>query len=144
MAEQMPIIDREVLQRIATTRLEEARALEQSRHYLGAIYLGGYAVECWLKVAICNTLDWPGLYATFKSHDLAYLLLHSGLGRRIEVATTVGESFRKIRGMWPKDRGVELRYHDPSSYGRNQASQFLRWVIDDEVGVVPWLRKQAL
>lgn len=144
MYEPTPIVDRDLLERIAATRLAEAQALERSQHYLGAIYLGGYAVECWLKVAICSTLDWSGLYATCKSHDLAYLLLHSGLRRRIETAAGVGESFRKIRGIWPEDRGTLLRYCDPSLYDRDQAGSFLRWVVDDSIGVVPWLRKQVL
>ena len=100
--EAKPIIDKGLLQRIGQSRLKEARVLENAGHNLGAIYLAGYAVECWLKVAICHALDWECLYSTFKSHDLTHLLLHSGLIRRIEGAAAINTSFKKISGMnWP-------------------------------------------
>jgi HEPN domain-containing protein len=141
--ESKPIVEKDVLRRLAESRLNEAQALDRAGHYQGAIYLAGYAVECWLKVAICQTLDWEGLHETFKSHDLKHLLLHSGLVRRIDKASAVSRSFKQIIGMWPKDGGVELRYRDPQSYSEEQARVFLQWVTGEKEGVVPWLCGQV-
>jgi HEPN domain-containing protein len=141
--EAKPIIDKDQLRQIGDTRLAEARALLEAGHFSGAIYLAGYAVECWLKVAICHALDWEGLYETFKSHDLKHLLLHSGLIRRVEQAAEVSASFKKITGMWPKDRGEWLRYNPPESYTAKQAEAFLNWVDGEKEGVIPWLSAQT-
>ena len=138
-----PIIDRDLLRRLAETRLREARALAHEGHHQGAIYLAGYAVECWLKAVICHTLDWEGLHETFRTHDLKSLLLHSGLFRRIVSEPRVHSSFNKIVGMWPRDGGVELRYRDPQSYSEEQANVFLHWVDGKTEGVVPWLSEQV-
>lgn len=142
-AESKPIVKKDVLRRLAETRLHEASALKRAGYYQAVIYLAGYAVECWLKVAICHTLDWQGLHETFKSHDLKHLLLHSGLVRRIDEAAMVSRSFKRITGMWPKDGGVELRYRDPSLYTEEQARVFLQWVASEKEGVVPWLSGQV-
>jgi HEPN domain-containing protein len=138
-----PIINKDLLRRLAESRLDEARALAQEGHYQGAIYLAGYAVECWLKVAICHTLDWEGLHETFRTHDLKSLLLHSGFIHRIATQSVVHGNFNKIVGMWPKDGGVELRYRDPDSYSKDQAKVFLHWIADNAEGVIPWLSEQV-
>lgn len=138
-----PIINRDLLRRLAETRLDEARALAREGHFQGAIYLAGYAVECCLKVAICHTLDWEGLHETFRTHDLKSLLLHSGFIHRIVSQSVVHSNFKKIVGMWPKDGGEELRYRDPRFYSEPHANVFLHWVADNAEGVVPWLSKQV-
>lgn len=138
-----PIIYRDVLLRLAESRLGEARALASQGFHQGAIYLAGYSVECWVKLAICHTLNWEGLHETFRTHDLKSLLLHSGFLHRIVDQPIVHGSFNKIVGMWPKDGGVELRYRDPKSYDESQARDFLRWVASKREGVVPWLSSQV-
>ena len=137
------IIKEDLLRRLAESRLREANALYSSGHYQGAIYLAGYAVECWLKVAICRAMDWDELYDTFKQHDLMFLLRHSGLVRRINDAPKVNSNFSQIMGIWFWDSKIELRYRDPDSYSADQAKDFLRWVADKTEGVVPWLSKQV-
>ena len=138
-----PIISRDVLQQLAETRFKEANALYKAGYFHGAIYTAGYAVECWLKVAICARLDWDELYDTFKEHDLNFLLLHSGLFRPMKEVLKVLSSFVQISGMWFWDRGTELRYCTPDLYGEDQAKDFLQWVSNETEGVVPWIRAQA-
>ena len=137
------IIKKDLLRRLAESRLREANALYSAGYYQGAIYLAGYAVVCWLKVAICRALDWDELYDTFKRHDLMFLLRHSGLFRRISDAPKVNINFRKIMAIWFWDNKVELRYCDPDSYSADRAKHFLHWVADKTEGVVPWLSKQV-
>jgi hypothetical protein len=78
---------------IAKARLDDARALNASSRFDGAIYLGGYAVEIALKVKICRTLAWTEFpsnrsefqdYGSFKTHDLDVLLHLSGEEKKIK------------------------------------------------------------
>ncbi len=137
------IVQKDVLRRLAESRLQEANALYEAGHYHGAIYLAGYAVECWLKVAICDTLDWDELYDTFRQHDLMFLLRHSGLVRRIIEVPEVNSNFNRIIEVWFWEHSVELRYRDPDSYSADQAKDFLHWVEDKTEGAVPWLSRQV-
>ncbi|MFH0980964.1 MAG: hypothetical protein V2A79_05445 [Planctomycetota bacterium] len=125
--------------------------LLRAGHYAGAIYLAGYAVECYLKAAICAALDWDELHGTFKSHDLEVWLLHSGLERRMGApeAAQVRESFGKITGVWilegtdgSKDSKKNIRYRDPFDVTEEDARKFMYWVYDPHAGVVPWVRRQ--
>lgn len=75
-------------------RLKEAEALIKAKHYDGAYYLLGYAIEIGLKKRICRTLRWLDGYPstekefsnfkTFKTHDLDVLLQLSGVKDRIK------------------------------------------------------------
>lgn len=129
---------RSVLEKVAAARLKEARALKKAGCYAGAVYLAGYAVECWLKVAICKALDCLEMPRTFRSHDLDVLLLHSGLVRRIDREPGVSENFGRISGVWAES----IRYEDPKSFDEAQVDDFFRWVCGRHDGVVTWVRKQ--
>src|SRR5947209_2028228 len=88
-----------VWRRIQRTRLMnmlpqagEAKALFKSRHYDGAAYLCGYAVEIALKARVCRHLKWNGFpenkgesrwSQALKTHDLDALLELSGVQTRI-------------------------------------------------------------
>lgn len=83
------------LQKIASARLRDARALFAAKRYDGAVYICGYAVELALKTRICKTLKWSGYPATskeferlhsFKVHDLDVLLRLSGKERSVKAA----------------------------------------------------------
>ncbi len=136
------LIDRVELEDLGDARLQDAKALLATGRYSAAIYLAGYAVECYLKVAICARLDWKALYPTFKIHDLDVLLLHSGLESRISAAPKVEDSFKQIVGMWKMDGRDNIRYKDPNSLSKGSAQDFLQWVDDPERGVVPWVKAQ--
>ncbi len=135
------IIERDVLREVGDARLREAQALLQAKCSAGAVYLGGYAAECYLKLAICVTLDWDALRGMFKTHDLEGLLLYSGLFARLRANPTVQESFAKIVEMWVVEGENSTRYRKPSEFDEANAILFLHYVNDPEKGVVPWLRR---
>ena len=81
------------LRKIANARLKDAEILFKSRRYDGALYLGGYAIELWLKSRICKTLQWAEFPSTtkefrnlssFKTHDLDILLKLSGVEKKVK------------------------------------------------------------
>ena len=137
-----PVIERKPLETLATSRLKESQALRKARCYAGAVYLQGCAVECYLKAVICKTLDSDNLPATFMTHDLDLLLLHSGLARRIRSVPRVHESFGKILKVWTMEGKNAIRYRSPQDFKENDARDFSRWVSHRSEGVVPWLKKQ--
>lgn len=46
--------DRRILLGASRRRLEDAQALSDAKRWTGAMYLGGYAIECSLKALICQ------------------------------------------------------------------------------------------
>ncbi|MCH8917365.1 MAG: HEPN domain-containing protein [Proteobacteria bacterium] len=123
---------------IADARLREAEVLLKAGHFASAIYLAGYSVECYLKMAICVTLGWDELLGTFKTHDLEGLLAHSGFDSELRKDPQVKANFMKIVGVWVPD---SIRYGRPSDLDEKAASLFMKYVADAKTGVVPWLRK---
>lgn len=135
------IIDRDVIKRVAIIRLQEARKLYSVKMYTGTIYLAGYSVECYLKLAICKILDIDRLPGTFMTHDLEALILHAGLSKRILRDHDVHDNFAKLRTMWTMTGKDVIRYKDPKSMKQDDAKEFLSWVAGNK-GVVTWLKKQ--
>jgi HEPN domain-containing protein len=43
-----------VLLHVSNERLKDATILLKQKRYNGAVYLGGYVIECLLKAAICE------------------------------------------------------------------------------------------
>lgn len=136
-----PIIPRKALEEIAEARLLEAETLRKAGHYAAAIYLAGFAVECYLKAAICATLHWNELRETFKTHDLESLMLHSGSDSKLRKNSPLVESFAKIRETWALDRPDSIRYRRPADFKKKDAELFMQYVSDPATGIVPWLRK---
>lgn len=132
------VIRRDTLVEIADARLREAEVLLKAGHFASAIYLAGYSVECYLKMAICVTLGWDELLGTFKTHDLEGLLAHSGFDSELRKDPQVKANFMKIVGVWVPD---SIRYGRPSDLDEKAASLFMKYVADAKTGVVPWLRK---
>ena len=100
------VITRDVLREIAESRLDEAKALLDTGHFGAGVYLAGYAVECYLKVAVCFTLRWDALLATFRVHDLEGLLLYSGFDRELRANTRVYDNFAKVQAIWKMEGGI--------------------------------------
>ena len=135
------IISREVLREVGDARLAEAEVLLRAGRYAGSIYLAGYAVECYLKVAVCVTLRWDALLETFKVHDLEGLLLHSGFDGDLRATDAVHDNFVKITAIWKFEGHDSIRYRRPREFDKPSATAFLHYVCDPTTGVVPWLRR---
>ena len=133
---------RELLERLGEARIKDAEALLERGRHVAAIYLAGYAVECYLKAAIYATLDWEELYSTFAVHDLDGLLLYSGLSKKIDAHPQVRDTFRRIVGEWQMGRSESVRYRDPNKHSEADGRAFLDWVLNPRDGVLPWVKGQ--
>lgn len=133
------IIERELLLAIADGRLEDAGVLFRAGRYSAAVYLGGHAVECYLKAAICRKLDLDELPEVFAIHDLELLLLFSGLTRHIVSEGAVHRAFQQLQGVWKLGLRENVRYDDPSKYNQYDAESFLNWVNE----VVKWVKPKT-
>jgi len=84
---------------LAKERLEEANILCTNEKYAGAFYLAGYSIELMLKAKICKHFDIDNLFdeqcsiygvsqvrKALKTHDIAVLLIFSGLQSKLEEA----------------------------------------------------------
>lgn len=144
-----PLLSREDLVTVGEARLGEGILLQERGHYAAAIYSAGLSVECFLKGAVCKSLDWDHLLAGFKSHDLEGLLRYSGFDRQLRAEPDIVESFNRLAQRWAgkedssdREEPGSVRYKLPSVYDEGKADEFMKWVIDSETGVVPWLRSR--
>lgn len=129
------IIRRESLTEVADGRLLDADALLEAGRFAAAVYVSGYAVECYLKAAICKTLDLDDLPGTFAVHDLEVLLFYSGLNRRIQGDPPAHYAFNQLRDVWSE----RVRYDDPKRYSRPEAESVISWVKE----VVRWIKPKT-
>jgi hypothetical protein len=102
-------------------RLEDARILHDQKRWTGAIYLGGYAVECSLKSLICYEEEKSNFKDTriFKKgsqgsslHNLTTLLNALPVVQRaiqLDRTGTYREAWNLVSAVWRND---ELRYSD--------------------------------
>ena len=137
---------RKELQKIAITRLREAKVLYNNGLYDGAVYMCGYVVEAALKARICKHLqmkqylDTGDLKNVFLSHDFDRLLLLSGLKNRINLANRRGTNLFKhwsILTTWTPD----MRYAVVGTYTKQYAEDIIRALEDSNDGFLVWIRK---
>ena len=131
---------------LADTRLKEADLLCANGYCDGAFYLGGYAIELYLKARICEIIDVKNLYVsshikdtdlsrTFYTHKLDRLLLLSGL-------YTIFENERKNNTAITKHWSIVSQWKEAKRYdsaGTNlysDVSQFLNSVK----AMLQWIR----
>ena len=126
-----------VLKKLVQIRLDDAKALLNTRFTArlnGAIYLGGYAVECAIKARICNERGEAFLRNDDKTHDLAVLFdrlkendnaLQEDINRKIKL--------KQIANEW----NVELRYkirilnHSEVSRFLDYVEEFVQWLSEN-------------
>ena len=80
----VPVVAHHDLMALADMRLAEARALQNGRHYSGAFYLAGYAVELGIKSIIARDKFrgvWPekDQFRAGYTHNLEDLMQIAGL-----------------------------------------------------------------
>jgi hypothetical protein len=128
---------RNVFAQAAIQRLRDSRMLLKARRYIGAMYLGGYVIECFLKFLICNRYDvehledweWQVAKRTgrkpdatgAKGHLLEALLEHAGLLEIIRGNAQAYQLFRTVNSQWY----VGLRYYAGQG-SVEDASRFLK------------------
>jgi hypothetical protein len=117
-------------------RLEDALSLHGCNRWWGAIYLGGYAIECSLKSLICyeeqrnnfkETLVFQNGLQGASLHNLAMLFNKiPSLRRTISLDRTgkYKDAWRVIESTWVNG---ELRYSDKSG-NKSDSTQFIEAV----------------
>lgn len=122
--------DRRIQLGASRRRLEDARELHQQKRWSGAMYLGGYAIECSLKSLICyeerknNFKDTQVFKNGLKAADLHNLtkLLDCLTSLQRDIATdrtnTYRDAWNVVSAAWRND---ELRYSD--KLGNEQESK---------------------
>lgn len=127
---------RNVYEAAARERLKDSRALQDAGRYIGAVYIGGYAIECYLKMLICSRYDFEHLedfeeaiekrtgrhpqLSSARGHQLEVLLDYSGLKDVIRTEKEVYHAFR-IVNEWTE----ALRYYDGNGT-TEQCNPFLK------------------
>lgn len=135
-------MNRDDFQRLAETRLEDAKALLKAGRFDAAYYLGGYAVECALKALICATtrqFDFPPKDARdYYTHDLVALLTIAGLKNSLTEAL---RDNRRLDEYWNvvKDWKEDWRYRSEGAGAERAARELIEAISDPEHGVLRWL-----
>jgi hypothetical protein len=122
--------DRRILLGASRRRLEDAQILAAGQRWAGAMYVGGYAIECSLKALLChlkrvnNLKDISSFQTNEKgmlSHNLQQLLRElPEVQRSIEMDRTGGykDAWKYICDVWNTNH---LRYWDKQ--GEQQAGE---------------------
>jgi HEPN domain-containing protein len=136
-------MNRNDLQRLATTRLREARILFKSGEPSGAYYLAGYAIECALKACIAKGTqrhDFPDKERVQKSfvHQPSELVKIANLYGESQLAMRQNpalEASWNIISKWSE----RSRYQ---SWSRTDAKALIDAVSRRGNGVLPWIRQR--
>lgn len=113
--------------------LADARFLLRHQRWHSATYLGGYALECLLKVAVCAYLNVDRLPREYEVHDLLLLLNRAGLAERLRGAPPVRTKFYHLIEDWSTD----LRYS-----GKVVSAKGARRFFADLEVVLQWFNEQ--
>ncbi|MBV8565294.1 MAG: HEPN domain-containing protein, partial [Methylobacteriaceae bacterium] len=109
------------LKALADTRLSEAMLLLEGKHYSGAYYLAGYAVECGIKAIIAASFK-SGVIPSGRfvervySHDLKQLMALAGLSDLIDAACRASSDLEAnwaLVALWSEASRYEII--DPSA-----------------------------
>ena len=108
-----------LLLHVANERLKDAIILLKQKRYNGAIYLGGYVIECLLKAAICVHLNRDNLPAIYRIHELIDLLSFAGLLPLLQTERRIFQRFTTV-ATW----NVTIRYYG-RKFNPQEAKRFL-------------------
>lgn len=87
---------KEILQKLAETRFEEAKVLLDNKFYEGCNYLLGYVIELALKARICMLLndDYPESILGYKNHKFIELFYLAGLRKELDLKRNIDDDFK--------------------------------------------------
>lgn len=126
------------LRLVAQARLHDFHALKKAGQYAGAVYMGRFVIEIYLKCLICKQLKKQRLPELFHSHDLNGLLYYSGWKEELERDEQRKDIFQKINGC----KVDMLRYQNPNAVTESTCNDWDKWLNDVEGGLVPWLQSK--
>src|SRR5438067_381630 len=137
-------MNRDGFQRLAISRLADARALLRTKRWSGAYYVAGYAVECGLKSCVlARVASTPELLFDDRrfsekcwTHNLEELLRLAGIRADFDLASTADVD---LYDNWAivKDWRETSRYvNEPKS----RAQDLYKAIADKKHGVFAWVR----
>ena len=134
-------MNRNDFQRLAGTRIREAKALFKAGEFSGAYYLAGYAVECALKACYAKSVqrhDFPDkrVRQVF-THDPVELTRLAGLNDELQMAV---RSSRNFAAAWE----VVCKWSEDSRYtvsARQDAEALFDAINRRKDGVLPWVKR---
>jgi HEPN domain-containing protein len=135
-------MNRADLQKLANTRIREARVLFGAGEYSGAYYLAGYAVECALKACIAKDVkrfDFPNKNVQkIFTHKLNELIVLSGLKDELHSATRSNLKFSAgwdLVEKWTEESRYSVRTKD-------DAEAIIEAITRTKDGVLPWIKRR--
>lgn len=134
-------MNRQDLQNLALTRLEEVEVLLNNHQYSGAYYLSGYVIECALKACIAKQtqeFDFPDKKNVMDSytHDLEKLVKVAKLDK--ELKSLLDDPNFSLRWSMIKDWSEESRYQ---THSQQKALDIYLAITDPTHGVLQWLQQ---
>jgi HEPN domain-containing protein len=134
-------LNRQDLQNLALTRLEEVEVLLNNHKYSGAYYLSGYVIECALKACIAKQtqeFDFPDKKTVMDSytHDLEKLVKVAKLDK--ELKSLLNDANFSLRWLEVRDWSEESRYQ---THNRQKALDIYSAITDPTHGVLQWLQQ---
>ena len=134
-------MNRNELQRLAGTRIREAKTLFKAGEYSGAYYLAGYAVECALKACYAKEVkrhDFPDKRVRdVFTHDLERLIILAGLKDELKAARKLNSGFRAAWD-FASEWSEESRY---SVWTKEDAETIIEAVNRRKDGVLSWVKR---
>lgn len=117
---------------IAKMRLGDSFVLLKGKRFHGAIYLVGYSVECALKWAVTRRNEQVYLPAELETHDLEWLLKHSGLANDLQRDQEIQILFSALIDEWGPAGRYDAGTLDPKAATRlyNQIREVYSWIIE--------------
>jgi hypothetical protein len=137
-------LNRDKLQNLADSRIEEAGVLLQSKHWTGAYYLTGLGVECALKACLARAVqqhDFPdkNFINEAYTHKLEKLAkLDPEFWRQLE---TERQASVKLASNW----STVFQWNDENRYGvveRPEATSLYEAATEPVSGVMEWIRRR--
>ena len=133
------------LRDLAEDRLKDFQVLRKNARYHGAVYLAFYAIELYLKYAICVLVKGDKLHKLLHHHRLWDLMYFTGLEKAMETeAPARFESFKAIAGQKDQEKYLkpdDIRYSIQEDY-KEDCGNWDLWLNDVEKGIIPWLREK--
>jgi HEPN domain-containing protein len=137
-------VNRAELQKLATDRIADAKALLAAKRWSGAYYLAGYAVECGLKACVLAHVERTGII--FEDRKYAEKCWTHDLGELLRLADLQG-SFDAAAGADPqlsKNWDVVKDWTESSRYRRTpkaRAERLYDAITDKQHGVLSWIKR---
>ena len=146
------------IKRLAHERLQEAVILCNNDKYDGAFYLAGYSVELMLKAKVCEHLGIDNLFDSrctiqgiadvrkaVKTHDIAVLLILSGLRNAFEIAKSTNKIIAKTHARLFDAAGQctwneQIRYCSVGTQKVETVRELIE-LLQHEEGLLQWIEQ---